>query len=145
ALEHDDRSGIVHETAGRRPPAAVRARESVRVGEVGRRLLATITGDLVADLLPLAQRPHAGALDRPDVHEQILAAALRRDEAVSFLRVERFYRTNCHIVLQVELCRHATQRGGSTVDKGRKRGPALAAERNGPDRTERVDKKIIIV
>ena len=51
---------------------------------VGRRLArAAIRHDLVGDLLAFTQRSKAGALDGADVHEHVVAAVIRLDEADS--------------------------------------------------------------
>jgi len=56
--------------------------------EVLCRFLAAIAHDLILDDLSLIERAEPGALDRRDVDENILAAALRLNEAIAFGRVE---------------------------------------------------------
>src|SRR5579884_641083 len=51
---------------------------------------------LVLDLVALVQRLVAVSLDRAEVHEQILAAAVRGDEAVTLLGAEPLDRTDRH-------------------------------------------------
>ena len=51
---------------------------------VGRRFArATIGHDLVGDLLAFTQRSKAGTLDSADVHEHVVAAVIRLDEAIA--------------------------------------------------------------
>src|SRR5206468_128156 len=61
-----------------------------------RGLLAALGHDVVADLLALDQRAHAGALDRADVHEHVFRAVGRRNESESLLGIEEFYGTCGH-------------------------------------------------
>ena len=59
---------------------------------IGRRLAGpSIRYDLIRDLLSLVETVHPGALDGADVHENILAAVIRLDEAKAFLAVEPLY------------------------------------------------------
>src|SRR6266446_6045251 len=56
---------------------------------VGRRLAGlTIGNDLEFDLLSFVEALHAGALDRADMHEDVLAAIIRLNEAEALLAVE---------------------------------------------------------
>src|SRR6185503_12623347 len=55
-----------------------------------RHLAATVFLEVEADALVLAKRAHSRALDRADVDEGVIAAAVRRDEAVAFVFVEEF-------------------------------------------------------
>src|SRR5437764_8681056 len=64
--------------------------------QIARRLLAALGHDLVADLLAFHESAHAGALDRADVHEHVLAAVARLDEAKAFLRIEELHGTCGH-------------------------------------------------
>jgi hypothetical protein len=59
---------------------------------IGGRLSGPSIGDnLIRDLLSLAEAAHPGPLDGADVHENILAAVIRLDEAKAFLVVEPLY------------------------------------------------------
>jgi hypothetical protein len=59
-------------------------------------LLAALRDDFVADLLTFDQRAHASTLDRGDVHEHILRAVIRLDEAVAFLGIEELHSSGSH-------------------------------------------------
>src|SRR6267142_5266090 len=48
-----------------------------------------IRHEVERDLLPFGEVAHAGALDRADVNEHVLAAVGRLDEAVASLRIEK--------------------------------------------------------
>src|SRR5437879_13627404 len=51
---------------------------------VGRRFArAAICHDFVGDLLAFTQRSEAGTLDSADVHEHVIAAGIRLDEAIA--------------------------------------------------------------
>src|SRR5471030_817971 len=65
--------------------------------QIARRLLATLGDDLVADLLALNQRTHAGLLDRGDVHEHILGAVIRLNKAEAFLGIEELHSSDRHL------------------------------------------------
>src|SRR3954464_12821105 len=54
---------------------------------------------LVLDLRALGERPVAAALDRAEVHEQILVTLIGCDESVAFVRVEPLDGSGCHISL----------------------------------------------
>src|SRR4051794_25305432 len=58
--------------------------------------LAALGHHVVADLLALHQCAQAGALDRADVHEHVLAAVARLDESKAFLSVEELHSTRGH-------------------------------------------------
>src|SRR5262249_7214945 len=64
--------------------------------QIGRRLLAPLGHDVVTDLLAFNKAAHAGALDRADVHEHVLAAVARLDESKAFLSIEELYGTCGH-------------------------------------------------
>jgi hypothetical protein len=64
--------------------------------EVSRGLLAALGHHFVADLLALDEGAHAGALDRTDVHEHVLAAVARLDESEAFLGIEELHGTCGH-------------------------------------------------
>ena len=65
---------------------------ALQLGEVGRRNLAvTALLELVADLLPFIQGRQAGALDGADVHESVLAAIIRLNEAEALGGIKEFY------------------------------------------------------
>src|SRR5690606_15925127 len=61
-------------------------------GEVRRRLAAVAAGfDVEGDLLAVVEVGEAGALERRDVHEDVLRALLRLDEAEALGGVEPFH------------------------------------------------------
>jgi len=62
-----------------------------------RRCFALIRDFLVLDRLTLIQAAEAGSLDRRDMNEYILAAALRRDKPISLLRIEPLYGALSHV------------------------------------------------
>ena len=66
--------------------------------QISRRFLArpAIGFDLMRDLLAFRETTQARALDRTDVDEHVLSAAIRLNEAVAFLLVESLDRTCCH-------------------------------------------------
>jgi hypothetical protein len=67
---------------------------------VRRGLACPSIGDNVeSDLLSLVEDTHASAFDRADVHEDILAAIIRLNEAEAFLVVEPLHGSFCHIAL----------------------------------------------
>src|SRR5262249_33585783 len=51
------------------------------------------------DLLSLIEPLHPGALDRADVHENILAAVIRLDETIALLAVEPLHDSLSHMTL----------------------------------------------
>jgi hypothetical protein len=57
----------------------------------------SISDNVVRDLLSLVEAMHTGAFDRADMHEHILAAVIRLDEAEAFLAIEPFHGSLCHI------------------------------------------------
>lgn len=59
--------------------------------QVPRRGLAALGEKVVADLLALHQRRHAGALHGRNVDEHVLAAIARLNEAKAFLRIEELH------------------------------------------------------
>ena len=63
-----------------------------------------IGDNLIRDLLSLAEAAHPGALDGADVHENILAAVIRLDEAKAFLVVEPLYGSLRHETLLSGTC-----------------------------------------
>src|ERR1051326_5126866 len=67
---------------------------------VRRRLAGPAVGDdLVSDLLSLVEGVHAGAFDRADVHEYVLAAIIGLDESEALLAVEPFHSALRHMTL----------------------------------------------
>src|SRR5262249_43134411 len=76
-------------------PKPVRAR--LRGLQIARGLLASLSHDVVADLLAFHEGAHAGALDCTDVHEHILAAVARRDKSKPFLRIKELHGTCGHV------------------------------------------------
>src|SRR5258708_38926440 len=77
--------------------------------EVGCRFLAAILRDLVVDLLPLLEGAETRALQRRDMHEDILAALLRLDESVTLLTIEPFDSASRHDALQTRVYRPRTR------------------------------------
>src|SRR5580704_636427 len=67
-------------------------RETIGRGLAG----AAVLRHLVGNLLAFAQRLQTGALDCADVDEHVLAAVIRLDEAIAFLRVEPLDRSSAH-------------------------------------------------
>src|ERR671921_731488 len=53
---------------------------------------------LIGDLLTLREAAQAGALNRADVDEHVLAARVRLNEAIALLVVEPLHRSRCHDV-----------------------------------------------
>src|SRR4051812_14506220 len=83
----------------RRPD--LRARELRGDGHVcGLRALLALLG-LELDLRALGERPVAAALDRAEVHEQVLPAVVRRDEPVTLVCVEPLDGSGCHICIHL--------------------------------------------
>src|ERR1700710_2908163 len=81
-------------TAGFRPPPRP-ARNSNRLEVHGLAALGVglrVEGDLVA----FVQRVHAGGFDGGCVHEHVLAAAFRSDEAEAFCGIEEFHGADGH-------------------------------------------------
>src|SRR6266481_8773399 len=81
-----------------------RIQASLRGLQIGRRLLAPLGHDVVTDLLAFHKAAHAGALDRADVHEHVLAAVARRDESNAFLSIEELHGTCGHHGLLTSRC-----------------------------------------
>src|SRR5581483_9571245 len=71
--------------------------------KIGGGLLAALGDDLVRDALALVDRAHAGALDGGDVHEHVLGAVGRGDEAEALLGVEELHGTCCHDGVSLKL------------------------------------------
>ena len=59
----------------------------------------SISNDLKRDLLSLIEAIHPGTFDGADVHEDILAAIIRLDEAEAFLTIEPLYRSLRHMTV----------------------------------------------
>jgi hypothetical protein len=59
-------------------------------------LFAALGHDFEADLLALVQRTHASPLNCRDVHEHILRAIVRLNEAVALLSIEKFHSSDRH-------------------------------------------------
>src|SRR6266545_2835003 len=64
--------------------------------EILRRLLAAVADHFILEHLTFVERGQAGALDRGDVDEYVFAAVLRRNEPITFRRVEPFHRASSH-------------------------------------------------
>src|SRR5207244_10213676 len=64
---------------------------------VGRRFArAAICHDFVGDLLAFTQRSEAGTLDSTDVHEHVIAARIRLDEAIALGCVKPLHGSHAH-------------------------------------------------
>ena len=59
----------------------------------------SIGNNVESDLLSLVEGTHAGAFDRADVHEYILAAVIWLDKAEAFLAIEELHGSLRHITL----------------------------------------------
>src|SRR5262245_59388996 len=70
--------------------------DRLRRAQVARGLLAAFGHDVVADRLAFHERAHAGALDRADMHEHVLAAVGRLNESKTFLGIEELHGTCGH-------------------------------------------------
>src|SRR5436309_15665687 len=83
---------------GRRTANAARRSNELReeVHVRGLRALVALLS-LVLDLRALGERPVAAALDRAEVHEQVLATLIRGDEPVTLVRVEPLDSSGCHL------------------------------------------------
>src|ERR1700761_2957861 len=66
----------------------------LEVDRGGLALLAAL--ELEADLLALVQAAQAGALDRRNMHEDILRPVIRLDEPITLLPVEPLHRSGWH-------------------------------------------------
>jgi len=64
----------------------------------------SIDNNVESDLLSLVERTHASAFDRTDVHEDILAAIIRLDEAEAFLVIEELHGSSRHITVLSGTC-----------------------------------------
>src|SRR5690242_3815167 len=71
--------------------------------EISSGLLAALGHDFEADLLALVQRAHTGTLNCRDVHEHILRAIVRLNEAVALLSIEKFHSSDRHQVFPFKL------------------------------------------
>src|ERR1700720_1609370 len=69
----------------------------------------SISDNVVRDLLSLVEAMHTGAFDRADMHEHILAAVIRLDEAEAFLAIEPFHGSLCHISSLRCVCNEAAR------------------------------------
>ena len=75
---------------------AARGQTNLFQFQIFRCALAAVLNDLVLNILAFIERAQPGPLDRGDVHEHILAAALRLDKAVTLGRVEPLHRACSH-------------------------------------------------
>src|SRR2546425_8192641 len=69
---------------------------TVQIVRRGLARILSIGNNVESDLLSLVEDTHASAFDRADVHEDILAAIIRLDEAEAFLVIEPLHRTLSH-------------------------------------------------
>lgn len=82
-----------------KPPVLLRFFEKSELRDVRRTELAVlrVSLGLKRDLLALVERLEAVALNRGEMHENILAALIVGDEAVAFFCVKPFYCTITHL------------------------------------------------
>src|SRR5262245_34976322 len=89
----------------------------------GRFAGAAISGHVERDLLTFVQRAHSGAFDRADVHEDVLTAVIRLNEAEAFLAVEPLHGSLGHREILDRRCtlraRHANACRGDSFDFGK--------------------------
>src|SRR6266446_1716736 len=94
-------------------------------------LLAPIAGNFVLNDLPLVESAQAGTLDRGNVDEHVLAAALRLNESVALGRVEPLHGSGSHLGL-LALCASMNR---SRLDRAMRQvrvlGDDLRAAQNG--------------
>jgi len=91
----------------------------------GRLATPTVGHELEADLLAFPKIADAGALNRTDVDEGIIATIIRRDEAEALFRVKPLYGSRSHG--KSFLDRHKTERKGRAqheIDRHSKDAPA---------------------
>lgn len=86
-------------------PLMARARiRLLRLQIAGRRLAGPSIGlDFVADLLPIREPGQSSALDRRNVHENIQAALIGLNEAITLLAVEPLHGTCSHVTIPARL------------------------------------------
>jgi hypothetical protein len=78
-------------------PGVLKNRSSSGAQIVGRRFArATIGHDFVADLLAFTQRTKTGTFDSADVHEHVIAAVIRLDEAIALGCVKPLHGSHAH-------------------------------------------------
>src|SRR6478672_3148021 len=96
-MPHGDRvSSVVLRLAPGTVSSQVRG-TLVRLGEVDRGGTSVLLLlDLEGDLLAFAQAPQSSLLNGTDMHENVLPARVRGDEAVAFGRIEPFDRALGH-------------------------------------------------
>jgi hypothetical protein len=88
-------------------PAPMIAPESLANPEIFCRLFAPVCDDLVAYLGALIEGRQAGFLDSRNVHEYVLAAAVRLNKTKALGRVEPFNCTDRHVRSPFEVIRAA--------------------------------------
>ena len=87
-------------TSKRSPAEAGRSRWNLFADpQITCRLFAPIGNNLIVDRRAFIEGAQARALKRRDMHEHVLAAALRLNEAVSFCWIEPFNSTSSHSTL----------------------------------------------
>jgi hypothetical protein len=79
---------------------SARMRASLQL-QVSSRLLAAVADDVIGDLGAIRQAVHAGFLDGRDMDEDVLAAAVRLDEAITLGRIEPFHCPARHAALKL--------------------------------------------
>src|SRR6266566_1027224 len=77
---------------------------TVQIVRRGLARILSIDNNVESDLLSLVERTHASAFDRADVHEDILAAIIRLDEAEAFLVIEELHGSSRHITVLSGTC-----------------------------------------
>ena len=72
---------------------------TVQIVRRGLARILSIGNNVESDLLSLVEDTHASAFDRADVHEDILAAIIRLDEAEAFLVIEELHGSLGHMTV----------------------------------------------
>src|SRR5580765_6912323 len=81
-----------HATSVRRP-----SQNRLDVLKVRGNQLAALAHNVIGDVLPLSEVAHSGALDCGNMHENVLTAVGRLNEAKTLLRIEKLDCTLSHI------------------------------------------------
>jgi len=91
----------------------------------------SISDDVERDLLSLIELTHPSAFDCADVHEDVLAAVIRLDEAEAFLDIEPLHGSLRHLVLLSVTCvlRPRASAAGSVEFWGKVVSPTRGARR----------------
>jgi hypothetical protein len=70
--------------------------------QIFRRLLAPVRDNIERNLGALIEAAKARSFYGRDVHEHVLAAAIRRDEAITFLSIKPLHFTSRHVLTPFE-------------------------------------------